>query len=71
MTFSGSTYDALTITLTSEGTKVREWTGSWATKYGTPLFLYRVSLGIGGGDIHAGSPVSVTHVDEVEVGYWR
>lgn len=71
MTFSGSTYDALTITLTSEGTKVREWTGSWATNYGTPLFLYRVSLGIGGGDIHAGSPVSVTHVDEVEVGYWR
>ena len=71
MTFSGSTYDALTITLTSEGTKVREWTGSWATNYGTPLFLYRISLGIGGGDIHAGSPVSVTHVDEVEVGYWR
>ena len=71
MTFSGSTYDALTITLTSEGTKVREWTGSWATNYGTPLYLHRVSLGIGGGDIHAGSPVSVTHVDEVEVGYWR
>ena len=71
ITFSGSTYDALTITLTSEGTKVREWTGSWATNYGTPLFLYRVSLGIGGGDIHGGSPVSATHIDEVEVGYWR
>ena len=71
MTFSGSTYDALTITLTSEGTKVREWTGSWVTNYGTPLFLYRVNLGIGGGDIHGGSPVSATHIDEVEVGYWR
>ena len=71
ITFSGSTYDALTITLTSEGTKVREWTGSWATNYGTPLFLHRVSLGIGGEDLQAGSPVSVTHVDEVEVGYWR
>ncbi|MFK4494828.1 hypothetical protein [Dermacoccus sp. GAS27A] len=71
MTFSGSTYDALTITLTSEGTKVREWTGSWATNYGIPLFLYRISLGIGGGNIHADSPVSATHVDEVEVGYWR
>ena len=71
MTFSGSTYDALTITLTSEGTKVREWTGSWVTNYGIPLFLYRVSLGIGGEDLQAGSPVSVTHIDEVEVGYWR
>ena len=71
ITFSGSTYDALTITLTSEGTKVREWTGSWATNYGTPLFLHRVNLGIGGEDLQAGSPVSVTHVDEVEVGYWR
>ena len=71
VTFSGSTYDALTITLTSEGTKVREWTGSWATNYGTPLLLYRVDLGIGGEDINGGSPVAVTHVDEVEVGYWR
>ena len=71
MTFSGSTYDALTITLTSEGTKVREWTGSWATSYGIPLYLHRVNLGIGGGELHADSPVSATHVDEVEVGYWR
>ena len=50
---------------------MREWTGSWATSYGTPLFLYLVNLGIGGGDLYTDSPVSVTHVDEVEVGYWR
>ena len=71
MTFSGSAPDALTITLTSNGAKVREWTGSWAKNYGDPLYLSRVELGIGGGDIYTDSPVSVTHVDEVEVGYWR
>lgn len=71
MTFSGSAPDALTITLTSNGAKVREWTGSWAKNYGDPLYLSRVELGIGGGDILTDVPVSVTHVDEVEVGYWR
>lgn len=71
MTFSGSAPDALTITLTSNGAKVREWTGSWAKNYGDPLYLSRVELGIGGGDILTDVPASATHVDEVEVGYWR